>query len=391
MFKKHTKILARFFIIVILFSPFVSADNNINENEIMPISEPGNQAVNQVENNITTSQSTNDSYKKSDVYLFEKNVTIDYIVDGNLFVCADNVTINSQIGGDAFIIARNLIVDEQAYIFNNLFVTADTIELKGTIYDLYAISRNTTISGGKIYRDAKLTSENFNINGTIGRDVFVTSPNINFNTDGNSKGVIRGNLEYSSSSEISIPKNVVNGDIHYTPIATEEVESFASIVSNYILDFGIFIVSVIIIWLICLWLAPKFLQSSSNYVSKKILLAIGSGLLFLVAIPIIFIVLLLLPLTSKIALLLLILYILSLAIAKTLFTISVNSYICKKLNINNNIAKFGILILTTIAIWGILQIPYNVGSIASIITTIIGLGIFIYSILNNSNKDITKE
>ncbi len=33
-------------------------------------------------------------------------MTIDYIVDGNLFVMANTVTINSQIGGDAFIMAK---------------------------------------------------------------------------------------------------------------------------------------------------------------------------------------------------------------------------------------------------------------------------------------------
>lgn len=389
MFKKQTKILAIFFIIVLLFSTFVLADNEINNDGIMPILEEGNDTGAYAENNITTSQQSNDSYKKSDVYLFEKNVTIDYIVDGNLFVCADTVTINSQIGGDAFIMAKTLIVDKEAYIFNNLFVTADSIEIKGIVYDVYAISRITTISGGKIYRDIKLATDTFNVNGAVGRNAFVTASNINFNTDGNSNGSIRGNLDYSTESEISIPENAVNGEIKYTPITIDEPESFASIVSNYILDLGAFMAFVLIIWLICLWLAPKFLQNSSNYISKKLLPVIGLGLLFLVAIPIVFIILLLLQLTARVALLLLALYILSLAIAKTIFTISFNNYICTKLNINKNIAKFGILILTTIVIWGLLQIPYNIGSVISIIINVIGLGIFVYSLI--SKKNITEE
>ncbi len=383
MFKKHTKILAIFFIIILLFSSFVFAENEISDNGIMPISEQGNE----VENSIMTSQQSNDSYKKSDVYLLEKNVTIDYIVDGNLFVCADTVTINSQIGGDAFIIAKTLIVDEQAYIFNNLFVTADSIEIKGIVYDVYSMSRITTISGGKIYRDAKLTADTFNINGTIGRNAFVTASNINFNTDGNSKGVIHGNLDYYAESEISIPENAVNGDIHYNSIAINKTVSFASIIADYILDLGAFISFVLIIWLICLWLAPKFLENSSNYISKKLLLSIGLGLLFLLVVPIICFILLLLQLTAGVSLLLLVLYILFIAIARTLFTISINNYICTKLNITKNIVKFGILILTTLVIWGITQIPY-VSVIVSIATIVIGLGILILSILPNSNKNI---
>ena len=245
MFKKHIKILVIFFIIVLLFSTFVLADNEINNDGIMPISEQDNKVENNIENSIMTSQPSNDSYKKSDIYLFEKNVTIDYIVDGNLFICADTVTINSQIGGDAFIMARTLIVDEQAYIFNNLFVMADSIELKGIVYDVYAIARNTTISDGKIYRDIKLSTETFNINGIIKRNAFVTASNINFNTDGNSKGAIYGDLNYSADSEISIPENAVNGEIHYTPIAIDENSSFASIVADYILDLGTFMAFVL--------------------------------------------------------------------------------------------------------------------------------------------------
>lgn len=391
MLKKHTKILAIFFIIILLFSTFVLADNEITNDGIMPISEQNNESENYIKNTMTTHQPSNDSYKKSDVYIFEKDVTIDYIIDGNLFVYADTVTINSQISGDAFIMARKLIVDENAYIFNNLFVCADSIELKGIVYDVYALSRNTTISSGKIYRDIKLSTQTFNVNGIIKRNAFVNASNINFNTEGNSLGAIYGNLNYSSSSEISIPEDVVNGDVNYTPIVTDEAESLASIVSNNILDLGAFITFVLIIWLICLWLAPKFLQNSSSYVSKKLLPVIGLGLLFLVAIPVIFVILLLLQLTSRIALLLLALYILSFTIAKTLFTISLNNYICKKLKINKNLAKFGILILTTLVVWGILQIPYNIGSVISIIINILGLGIFVYSLISSPNKNITEK
>lgn len=389
MLKKHTKILAIFFIIILLFSTFVLADNEITNDGIMPISEENNGSENYIENTMTTHQPSNDSYKKSDVYIFEKDVTIDYIVDGNLFVYADTVTINSQISGDAFIMARKLIVDENAYIFNNLFAFAESIELKGIVYDVYAVSRDTTISDGKIHRDIKLFTETFNVNGTIKRNAFVNASNINFNTDGNSKGAIYGNLNYSAKSEISIPENTVNGEINYTPIVADETESLASIVTNYILDLGTFMAFVLIIWLICLWIAPKFLQNSGNYVSKKLLPSIGFGLLFLVAIPIIFFILLLLQLTARVALLLLALYILSFAIAKTVFTISFNNYICTKLKINKNIAKFGMLILTTLVIWGLLQIPYNIGAVISIIITIIGLGIFVYSLI--SKKNITEE
>lgn len=102
MFKNKTKIIAFFLVLFLLFSStFVFADDEVSQdNEIMPISDES------VENAVENTKTQEDSYKKSDVYLTGDNITIDYIVDGNLFVVADTVTINSQIGGDAFICAK---------------------------------------------------------------------------------------------------------------------------------------------------------------------------------------------------------------------------------------------------------------------------------------------
>src|SRR5699024_7588730 len=75
-------------------------------------------------------------YKQQDVWLTGDNVTIDYIVDGNVFVAANNVTINSQIGGDVFVVANTVTVGEQGYIFSNLFAVADSININGVVYDM---------------------------------------------------------------------------------------------------------------------------------------------------------------------------------------------------------------------------------------------------------------
>jgi len=93
MLKTKTKILAIFLIIVLLFSTIVLADNEASENEIMPISEENyeSQITSGDEPDNTVSQPSNDSHKKNDVYILEDNVTIDYNVDGNVFVCADTV------------------------------------------------------------------------------------------------------------------------------------------------------------------------------------------------------------------------------------------------------------------------------------------------------------
>lgn len=382
MLKNKTKIIAIFLTFILLFSTtFVFATDETDNNGVMPIST--DESTNETENSVqdeTTTQSQENSYKKSDVYLTGKDVTIDYIVDGNVFVCADTVTINSQIGGDAFILAKNLIIDEQAYVFSNIFAISDSIEIKGVVYDIYALAKNLTISKGYIYRDIKVSCNTLNINGIVGRNAFVNCNKLNFNTDQGDDGAIYGDLNYTASSEISIPENVVSGTTNYTQRTESEEKSIQSIISDYILDLGAFLAFVLIIWLVCLWLAPKFLESTNKYVGKSTLKVLGTGLLTLIAIPVACIILIFLQITSGISLLLLALYILAIVISKVLFTIVANNYICSKLNVNKNSVIFGMLVVSGIVVWVLTQIPY-IGGILSFVVTVLGLGILILSIL----------
>ena len=388
MLKNKTKIIAIFLALILLFSTFcVFADNEASGNETMPISTETStdEIENSVENITSDEQAQEDSYKTSDVYLTGDNITIDYIIDGNLFVFADTVTINSQIGGDAFIIAKNVIINEDGYVFSNLFIIAESVEIKGVVYDAFALSQNFTISGGYVYRDLKLACDTLNINGAVGRNAFVNCATINFNTDQSNNGIIYGDLNYTSDSKISIPENVVSGSVNYTDSKASPNKSISSIIADYILDLGEFLVFLLIIWLLCLVLAPTFLTNTNKYVGKKTLGVLGYGLLAVIAIPIACIILILLQLTSGFSIFLLSLYILAIVVSKSLFTITANNYVCSKLKINKNSGIFGMLIVSGIVIWLITQIPY-IGGLISFIISVLGLGILVASILPKKSE-----
>lgn len=395
MLRKKSKFLAIFLVLVLLFSfSFVLADNESNSELISET----NSVENQVVNNINQEEQKNDSFKKSDLYLCEDEVNIDYIVDGNVFIIANKVTINSQIGGDAFILAKDVVIEKDGYIFNNIFTCAQSITIKGVAYDVFAFSQNLNISNGFVYRDLKTLCQTLNINGTIGRNAFVSANDINFNTENtdseqSKKGVIYGNLEYSSAKEINISDDIVLGEVKFNEIHSNfKNMNIGSIIANYILDLGTFLAFILIIWLVCLWIAPKFLNSTNNYVGKISWKVLGYGLLTLVVIPLISIVLIFLQLTSSIALLLIALYILALVISKALFTITANNYLCTKLNINANSGIFGMLVVTGIIIWVLRTLPF-IGSIISFVITILGLGILVMTLLpkNSKNEENKKQ
>lgn len=392
---KITKITLILLLALSLLVPIVRADDN----EAEPISDNSQEkAVETTQGNETTSettQSTDNSMKKSDVYLTGDDVKVDYIVDGNLFILANTVTISSQIGGDAFICAKTINVEKEGYIYSNLFAAANEVNISGVVYDLYTTA-NTLNINGYVYRDIRTSSDTLNFSGVIGRNAYVYSKNIEIssNSDGQSsvtnKATIYGDLNYSSSSEASIPEGTVTGSVNYSPITTS---TKSKSISSYILALGRFIVTVLVIWLLYLWLAPKFLENTGALLSKKLLPVIGSGILTPIIFVIAFVLLLILGLTSNIAIIDTMLFAVLLMISNSTFVIAINNLVCKKFNISKNTTTFGVLIITSAVIWLLELIPV-VGSILNFVIMIIGLGILVTAIIpekEKSNKNSKKE
>lgn len=381
-------------LIFFLIIPIARAENEMAvENQIV-ISEPEHsEDAHSSEAHGESGGTVATDMKKSDVYLIGDEVTIDYVVDGNVFVIAKTVNINSQIGGDAFIIASKINVGEQGYIFSNLFALSQELNVSGVVYDLYSCSQTTNING-YIYRDIKVTSSTVNVNGTVGRNAFIAAENINFpqNSESenelasNSKAMIYGNLNYSSPNEIKIPEGSVTGSVNYSKLDTSEEKTAANIIQDYIWNLGTFVVTAAIIWLLMLWLAPKFLSKTDYLVSKKIWPSLGFGALTTVAIIFTSIILLIVGITAKVALLSVGLLVLLLFIGVPIFTISINQFICKKFKIEKNIATFGILIITSAVVWLATLIPF-VGGLINLGIKLIGLGIIVNYVLTNRKEE----
>lgn len=396
MLKKKLKFIIPFLVLFLALAlPIVNATEETS-NDIMPISaeqeETADDTQNSDEQEATLSQEEN--IKSGDEYLAGSNITIDYMIDGNLFVFADNVTISSNVGGDAFIVAKSVEVTSSGYIYGNLFVVSPNLDIAGRVYDIYALSETTNITGA-IYRDIKISSNNITLTGAVGRNAYIDSSNIIFeeaqntssaeSTTLSTKGMIYGDLNYTSKSEITIPEGSVTGSVNFT----QEVDSVSNSIENYLYSLGRILVLVIVIWLLCLWLAPKFLENMPILLTKKLPHVIGLGILTPIVLLVVSILLLFINITSSIALLLFVMLFVLFAISTSLFIITINNFICQKLKIQKNIGIFGMLIVTTIVLWGIGLIPY-VGTIIGFIGIILGFGI-LTSHLVLKKETITQE
>lgn len=334
----------------------------------------------QVEEN----QNNDSSYVDHDVYLTGNTVNIDYFVDGNVFIFANDVTISSQISGDVFVCARNLTIEKTAFISGNVFSVTDSFVFRGIAYDMYSLSTNITFDNAYAYRDIKVISNDFKFYGTVGRNAFISASSISFNSDnGEETGLIYGDFNYSSNKEIQIPDGSVSGSVNYNPT---EISSSVD-VSSYFISLGSFMVLAIVIWLLSLWLKPKFVNNNSSTKNNALWIVI-CGILGVILIPLVSILLLFIPIVSRISLLLLSLFFVALSIGESVFTVGVNNFICRKLKVSNNIGKLGVLIITSLVVWLLFLIPYNIGFILSLIAMILGFGILINSIIPRKSKNL---
>lgn len=402
MLKKKFSIIALSIILIIsLALPVVRAededlnnDANAEQNTAVTTSADNEQETSTGDSSLQNISDEN--YKQKDVYLTGDDITIDYIVDGNLFVIANSVTINAQIGGDAFICANTVNIGEEGYILSNLFTLAKDINIKGVVYDLYTLSQNTNIDG-YIYRDIKASTGSLNIAGMIGRNAFVNCSNINFSdnstsSDGStitSKGRIAGDLNYSSENEFNISNENVQGTINYTKTIANKASN--KNISDYIMSAISFIITVILIALICKWLAPKFSKECNTLLTKNTWGTLAYGILTPIILVVAFIALLVLNITSSFALLLIPLFILLLLLGTSIFVIAFNNIICEKFKFEKTTQHYASLAVSALVLWIIKLIPV-VGSLVAFVASLFGIGIIAYSIIpHNAKKSKTIE
>ena len=334
----------------------------------------------------TSSDSSN--LKSSDVYLKGDEITIDYPIDGNLYVIANKVNIKAEVGGDAFIITKELNIEQQGYIFSNLFVVADNVNIDSVIYDMYAVAKNINItSNGSVYRDARIiASKDISILGNIGRNAFIGGSSKLSLTDGSSEGSINGNLTYSTSQNLPEEdlRAYVSGDISTRRISPNPMETGSTLLTHLkSLANKLFLIA--IVWLICLWLAPKYLKNSGKSFINKPVSSVLLGLLVIVLTPVIAIILLVSKIALIASLLLFALFGLLLVVGSSLFSITLGNLISDKIKKDSNIINLVMALAVGIVVYLINLIPVF-GTIVSVIMVILGIGSMISYLVNNRNQ-----
>ena len=335
-----------------------------------------------LDEDVLASYETDYEFVDSDLYLFDVNLDISQVVDGNVFAYGQTVNVSGEINGDLFVFASNLTIEESAIIHGNVFALASDMTVSGIAADVYAMADNFSLSEKSIIaRNLYLSSNNISLEGQVSRDAYIAANTLKIAE--NDEPVIEGNLTYSSKSEAQINEASVGGEIKYNAVQVDNSARIWSVVSNLI---SALVLSFIVI-MILLWIAPKFKDNICEIIAKKSFLSFGIGLLVFFATIIAAIILLLFTYgfgasTAVVAIAFLILgYVLS----STVFSMALGKLLANKFGFTKNVAYVLLSLLIVLIVNLIRYIPYVGGPIGFIIA-MIGLGIICVNAYKREKK-----
>lgn len=353
-----TKFLVTISLVLLLICTILSSNVNAS-----------NMVEDTTDNTITTENYQTDyEYYYSDIFLYDEDISVNQVIDGNVFITGQDITISGTIYGDLFVFAGTLNIDSTSIIYGNIYAFASIINMAGATSDIYCFSNDFTLDNtGYTARNINVSANNVSLKGNIARDANITANSLTIDEN----VTIEGNLNYSSVNEFEINENIVGGEINYTKIEQSNTNIISSIIYSSISTL-LFTFALI---MLLLWLAPNFSQRAGDIIAKKSLLSLGIGILVFFGIIILAFILLIFTygFAINIAIALIGLLLLAYAIAQTIFSIGMGKFICNKLNLNKNIYNvlFSLLIMLIIKL--VSYAPY-IGGIISFATSIIGLG-----------------
>lgn len=312
-----------------------------------------------------------------DLYLSGNDINMEQIVNGNVYIIGNNVTISGEVNGNLFICAKNVNFEEASYIEGSTYIVADNVNFKSLTTSLYTVCSNLNIPEGcGAYKDLYTLTNNLTLLGSIGRNAYVHTSEFIISSD-SSQGSISGKLTYSAKNEINFPEGAITEDINYIKLAS--TTNAGTTIWNIICNIINSILAASLVYLLYRFFLEASLEKSSSCLSHKFGKVFLTGLVALIAIPILSITLITAQIGFTAGILLLMLYIFMIGISPYIFA----SILARRIYNNKKFAKmpleYLLAILIAVVISALKMIPF-VGIIVTIFISILGFGIIIYNL-----------
>ncbi|RJR31403.1 hypothetical protein C4569_02150 [Candidatus Parcubacteria bacterium] len=245
-----------------------------------------------------------------DVFAVGKKITVDGDVLGSIRLLANEITVSGRTEKNANLMAEKVLVDEKAEIIWDAAIVASFAEVKGKI------SRGLQFEGAKI-----------EIPGNVSGNVV-----LNLGEKGTARvfGKIEGNLTYMSDTKESLD----TAGATLNEVKFIEIEQKNNFFSFIFFDLTFFFGS-LVVGLVLITIAPKFVSQVAVKMSKEPIKGIVWGLIFLMAVPVIIILLTITMIGIPLALILLAFYLIMIYISKIFVGVKVGLFVLDKMTRDN--------------------------------------------------------
>lgn len=403
--------LKKISIILILLQLILGLSTFVNAtNIIVPDLQPD---LSEVDDSFAVTTSLDNAFTNSEKNVINENVSlvqdnqyimnnedtiIDYNVSGDVYImCNGKVTISSTIYGNVFVLAKELIISETGYV-NSLYSISESATIDGSVdTTIYSVCKEFNQSNtSTIWRDIFLTAETAKINGTIERNANISAGTVSLSDN----TYIKGNFNYTSKERATISEGArIEGKNNFTMQEETDENVYVYTAKDLILDFILstikYIVVVLAIFFLLKWLAPKSINNTGALLKNDVGLIASSSALVLFLTPIAAITLLFTKIATSLSFITMILYVLLLMLC-TKFTIIGISQIIKEKLTNwkcNDILKQVLIICGLVLAYKLLKLIPLIGFILHFAMGFFGLGIMLALILpkkeskNKSQKE----
>lgn len=306
---------------------------------------------------------------KGDLYVAGGDVLVNATVEGDVLAAGGNVEIGGNVEGDVRVAGGEVLINGE--IGRNVTATAGRLDL----------ARNVKIGGGAVVFGGEV-----NVDGVITKDLMVGADQVTIDNQvgGNAKiaasnivmeqgARIAGDFDYSSPAEANVDRKVsVGGEIERFAGMDFDRDGERGSAGFGIMGFVVGYVTILLVGLLFVWLAPNLAKQTAEVVNKKPYMVLLWGALVMVLMPIMALLLMVTVIGFPIGLAVLVGYFFALYFGKIFFALWVGFMILKllkkeKMHIGWAMA-IGLLVHRIL-----IFVPY-VGGFASFIFILFGFG-----------------
>ena len=326
-----------------------------------------------------TNSSNATTVVKDDLFLYGDDVNMSQTVDGNVYIFGKNVTISGAIYGNLFICATgNVTFDDASYVNQSTYIVAKNVQFNANSDSLYVACNELNIPANHgTFKDLYAITNKTTLLGSIGRNANISATDLIMSAD-SAQGLVSGNLTYSTGKEIQLPEGAVIGQTNYIKPIGNKFNSFLDILIGIINS--IFAAS--LVYLLYKFFLEEGLEKSSSCLAQHFGKVFLTGLIALIAIPILSIILITAQIGATVGLLLLALYVTLIGISPYILASVLARRIYNNRKFSKMLIEYLITILIAVVIGALQMIPY-IGFILAIFISILGFGIIIYNLFFN--------